>query len=129
MMCVCVCVCVCVWVRVCVWVGGWVGGWRAHVQVLSAQDGSELKELFYDARCDIDSVVFCDADHQVEAVVVDYTKQEWVVQHDRIKQDVEALQAKCSGTLNPKPPTPNPQPPNPHPQTPNPKPQTPNPKP
>ena len=87
---VCFLFCFCACVRV-------GGGWRADTQVLSAQDGSELKEMFCDARCDIDSVVFCDADHEVEAIVVDYTQQEWIVQNDRIKQDVEALQAVCTG--------------------------------
>jgi hypothetical protein len=76
----------------CAWVD-----WCAIMQVLSAQDGSEVKEMFYDARCDIDSVEFCDSDHEVEAVVVDYTKQEWVVYNDRIKADVAALQAVCTG--------------------------------
>jgi dipeptidyl aminopeptidase/acylaminoacyl peptidase len=67
--------------------------------VLSAKDGREERELFFDARCDIDEVIFNDADHEVEAVVVDYDKQEWKVQNPRIAPDVSALLAACTGTM------------------------------
>lgn len=67
--------------------------------VLSAEDGSEKEEVFYDSRCDIDEVIFNDADHAVEAIVVDYSQQEWVVQHSRVQADIDALKAVCTGTL------------------------------
>jgi hypothetical protein len=67
--------------------------------VLSASDGSEKEEVFYDARCDVDEVIFNDADHVVEAVVVDYSQQEWVVQHSRVQADIDALKTVCTGTL------------------------------
>ena len=65
--------------------------------ILSAKDGSEVRELFFDARCDIDEVIFNDA-HEVEAVVVDYDKQEWKVQKN-IAADIQALLSVCTGTL------------------------------
>ena len=35
----------------------------------------------------------------MEAIVVDYSQQEWVVQHSRVQADIDALKAVCTGTL------------------------------
>jgi hypothetical protein len=40
--------------------------------------------VHHDVRCDIDEVIFNETDHTLEAVTVDYDKQEWIVKHDSI---------------------------------------------
>jgi len=67
--------------------------------VLSSKDGTVVKDVHHDVRCDIDEVIFNETDHTLEAVTVDYDKQEWIVKHDSIKADIDALQAICTGTI------------------------------
>jgi hypothetical protein len=56
-------------------------------------------QVHHDVRCDIDDVLFGEDDNQVEAVLVDFQRQEWVVKHERVK--VGGRRACCSRNAPP----------------------------
>ena len=71
----------------------------APAEIAGAVRGMFGVQVHHDVRCDIDDVLFGEDDNQVEAVLVDFQRQEWVVKHERVK--VGGRRACCSRNAPP----------------------------